>query len=132
MTRINLVDPAVLCDQHLLAEFRELTRIPNAVLGGKFKSSEIPVSYTVRTNDNQEGGKGHVLFFTNKLKFLHIRYESLYRECQLRKLNVTYIWPNKKFSAFLYRGYYPTEKEIQLNKKRIQERRPKNPRWSTR
>ena len=31
MTRINLIPPKELCDQHLLAEFRELTRIPNAV-----------------------------------------------------------------------------------------------------
>lgn len=30
MTRINLVPPEELCDQHLLAEHRELTRIPNA------------------------------------------------------------------------------------------------------
>lgn len=37
MTRINVVPPSELCDQHLLAEFRELTRIPNGVLYGKFK-----------------------------------------------------------------------------------------------
>ena len=36
MTRINLVPPTELCDQHLLAEHRELTRIPNAVAKGKY------------------------------------------------------------------------------------------------
>ena len=36
MTRINLVPPEELCDQHLLAEHRELTRIPNAVAKGKY------------------------------------------------------------------------------------------------
>lgn len=36
MTRINLIPPEELCDQHLLAEHRELTRIPNAVARGKF------------------------------------------------------------------------------------------------
>ncbi|HGJ5874346.1 MAG TPA: pyrimidine dimer DNA glycosylase/endonuclease V [Arsenophonus apicola] len=29
MTRINVIPPNELCDQHLLAEHRELTRIPN-------------------------------------------------------------------------------------------------------
>jgi len=36
MTRINLVPPEELCDQHLLAELRELPRIPNAVLKGRY------------------------------------------------------------------------------------------------
>jgi len=36
MTRINLVPPQELCDQHLLAEHRELTRIPNAVARGRY------------------------------------------------------------------------------------------------
>jgi len=31
MTRVDLVPPQMPCDQHLLAEFRELTRIPSAV-----------------------------------------------------------------------------------------------------
>ena len=41
MTRINLVPPAELCDQHLLAEHRELTRIPNAVARGHYSLIEI-------------------------------------------------------------------------------------------
>ena len=36
MTRINVVQVQELCDQHLLAEWRELTRIPNGVVTGKF------------------------------------------------------------------------------------------------
>ena len=45
MTRINLVSPAELCDQHLLAEHRELTRIPNAVAKGKFSLKGQPDDY---------------------------------------------------------------------------------------
>ena len=45
MTRINLVPPAELCDQHLLAEHRELTRIPNAVAKGKFSLKGQPSDY---------------------------------------------------------------------------------------
>ena len=45
MTRINLVPPAELCDQHLLAEHRELTRIPNAVAKGKYHLKGQPAEY---------------------------------------------------------------------------------------
>ncbi len=45
MTRINLVPPSELCDQHLLAEYRELTRIPNLVAKGKFSLENQPSDY---------------------------------------------------------------------------------------
>ena len=45
MTRINLVPPEELCDQHLLAEHRELTRIPNAVAKGKYHLKGQPAEY---------------------------------------------------------------------------------------
>ena len=35
MTRINVVRPEELCDEHLFAEFREMTRIPNKLKAGK-------------------------------------------------------------------------------------------------
>lgn len=62
MTRINLVPPSELCDQHLLAEHRELTRIPNAVAKGKFHLKGQPTEYKL--------GEGHVRFFFNKMAFL--------------------------------------------------------------
>ena len=70
MTRINLVPPAELCDQHLLAEHRELTRIPNAVAKGKFSLKGQPEDYKL--------GEGHVRFFFNKLAFLKQRYDLLH------------------------------------------------------
>lgn len=54
MTRINLVPPEELCDQHLLAEHRELTRIPNAVAKGKYHLKGQPAEYKL--------GEGHVRF----------------------------------------------------------------------
>ena len=57
MTRINLVPPEELCDQHLLAEHRELTRIPNAVAKGKFHLKGQPTEYKL--------GEGHVRFLLN-------------------------------------------------------------------
>ena len=83
MTRINLVPPAELCDQHLLAEHRELTRIPNAVAKGKYHLKGQPAEYKL--------GEGHVRFFFNKLTFLKKRYDALHAECKARGFNVQYI-----------------------------------------
>lgn len=74
MTRINLVPPAELCDQHLLAEHRELTRIPNAVAKGRFALRGQPADYVL--------GTGHVRFFFDKLAFLKTRYDALHAECR--------------------------------------------------
>ena len=84
MTRINLVPPEELCDQHLLAEHRELTRIPNAVAKGKFHLKGQSTEYKL--------GEGHVRFFFNKLAFLKKRYDALHAECKARGFNVQYIW----------------------------------------
>lgn len=78
MTRINLIAPAELCDQHLLAEHRELTRIPNAVAKRKFSLLGQPEDYKL--------GTGHVRFFFNKLQFLKKRYDLLHQECRARGL----------------------------------------------
>lgn len=67
MTRINAnIDPADLCDQHLIAEYREMVRIPNFVLKHPIKLNTIPDTYRL--------GTGHVKFFYNKIRFLHHRF----------------------------------------------------------
>lgn len=82
MTRINAnIDPADLIDQHLLAEYRELVRIPNAVLkkqlsGQRIDSAKLPQDFRL--------GSGHVLFFYNKNAFLHRRFLALKQELSKR------------------------------------------------
>jgi deoxyribonuclease (pyrimidine dimer) len=79
MTRINAtIKPSQLCDQHLLAEYRELPRI--FTLANKKSASnsfeELPEKFTL--------GKGHVKFFYDKLYFLATRYEEIVKELQKR------------------------------------------------
>jgi hypothetical protein len=82
MTRINAcINPLVLCDQHLLAEHREIKRIPNVIRSGKAKLTGIPTKFSL--------GKGHVKFFYNKLGYLQNRYAHLHQECLARGFNVT-------------------------------------------
>lgn len=81
MTRINAnIKIQTLCDAHLLAEHREITRIPNVVKSGKANLDNIPQKFSLN--------KGHVSFFYDKLFFLRHRYWNLYVECRKRGFNV--------------------------------------------
>ncbi|MFZ7142027.1 pyrimidine dimer DNA glycosylase/endonuclease V [Avibacterium avium] len=123
MTRINVVPPQELCDQHLLAEHRELTRIPNAVAKGKYNLAGQPADYKL--------GEGHVRFFFNKLQFLKNRYDLLHQECKARGFNVQYFWPeNLPQDRSLWQDYQPTENALTLNRERIQLRMPKIARFT--
>lgn len=124
MTRINLVPPTELCDQHLLAEHRELTRIPNAVAKGKYHLKGQPAEYKL--------GEGHVRFFFNKMAFLKKRYDLLHAECKAHGFNVQYIW-NEELpqDPTLWLDYEPTEAALALNRARIQERMPAKARFTS-
>lgn len=133
MTRINVVPVGELCDQHLLAEHRELTRIPNGIADGKYlDKSKIPDFYTVRTENNPDGGKGHMYFFANKLMYLKKRYLLLCRELRERGFSHKHRWnlaTNKNDMPDLFGRYEPTAEAISLNRQRIKERWPKNARY---
>lgn len=123
MTRINLVPPRELCDQHLLAEHRELTRIPNAVAKGKFNLQGQPDDYKL--------GEGHVRFFFNKMTFLKKRYDALHQECLVRGFNVQYIFPQDlPKDPNLWLDYHPTETALALNRERIELRMPAKARFT--
>lgn len=123
MTRINLVPPSELCDQHLLAEHRELTRIPNAVAKGKFSLKGQPDDYKL--------GEGHVRFFFNKLLFLKKRYDLLHEECRARGFQVQYFWAdNLPDTPELWLDYTPTETALRANRERIVERMPQKARFT--
>lgn len=116
MTRINAgLAVETLCDQHLLAETRELIRIPNCVAKGKYNLKGQPKEFTLGTN--------HVKFFYDKLKYLHNRYIELYNECIARGFNVQdYSSAFENLPKELYNDYIPTTSAIQLLNQRIQER----------
>lgn len=123
MTRINLVPPQELCDQHLLAEHRELTRIPNNIAKDKYRLQQQPADYTL--------GTGHVRFFYDKLTFLQRRYQALHEECLARGFNVRYIWPTHlPQNTALWQDYHPTANALAANRARLAERLPNIPRYT--
>jgi len=116
MTRINAGIPVdQLSDKHLIAEHREIKRIPNMIFSGRAKLVGIPENFIL--------GKGHVKFFYNKLLYLKLRYEELYEECKRRGFNITYFgdaWKDSK--PELMNDWKPTKDSIKLIKQRIKER----------
>lgn len=81
MTRINsAIFPVFLTDEHLLAEHREIKRIPTLFAKGTYHPSKIPPKFTL--------GKGHVLYFLDKPEFTFNRYNVIREECLRRGFNV--------------------------------------------
>ena len=126
MTRINTIDPSILTDKHLLAEYKEITRPFNKVINRIEKhgindaltNCKIPERYTL--------GSGHETFFFNKLEWLYNRYLSLYRELKSRSFNVNSEAFKEISTAFLklaptpyWNSYEPSPEDHYLNMVRI-------------
>jgi deoxyribonuclease (pyrimidine dimer) len=116
MTRINIgVRPIELENKHLMAEHRELKRIPNVVRKGRYNLKNVPAQFTL--------GKGHVSFFYDKLGYLKKRYIELYEECRKRGFNVqNYLSSWDGVPEELMNDYTPTERDIAIVKERIADR----------
>lgn len=116
MTRINCgIKPSELSNKHLLAEHREIKRIPNCIKKGRYNLSGIPNEFTL--------GTGHVKFFYNKLGYLRARYIRLYAECISRGFKVeSYIESFIGLPQNLLGHYKPKEKDRKLLIERLKER----------
>ena len=123
MTRINVgIPPADLVNQHLIAEHREIKRIPNTIKKRLEKGHTIKQILKGKP-DEFKLGTGHVKFFYDKLGYLKNRYEKLYSQCKKYGYNVQYYgdaWSG--IPDELLGDYTPTKKGIEEVSKRITER----------
>ena len=111
MTRINTVIPRVLTDQHLLGEYNEIRRPVKLALNKYNKIGDqihevIPSTYRL--------GAGHVLFFYNKLKYLHDRFELIKEEMVYRGFNPTGTFDISDIPPSLYKDWVPRLKDKQV------------------
>lgn len=122
MTRINLVHPSILIDQHLMGELNEITRIPNGIIDGKLKplKESIP-SFRL--------GGGHVKFFQDKLHFLHLRYNELRSEYKNRYGKIyPHTWKLLRTEhPELWGRFAPSENDIETSFERTMDMIPKRP-----
>lgn len=139
MTRINLVRPQELYDQHLFAEFREIKMVPKS-LARSIAAAErrnvpdpvgwvlarIPKAFTLNT--------GHVSFFYDKGYYLQHRFEDLRFELVRRAFNFnadSQLDPDRVFDsdARLYTDYQPTTAALEIIRTRIAEKVAMKPHW---
>ena len=125
MTRVNLVDPMKLADQHLVAEYREIFMIGSALqrsLGSKAGVKDIPENFTLNT--------GHIKFFYDKGEYLSKRYDCLIEEMKRRGMSPD---PTRKFKREqwpdeLYNDWQPTARDIEIIEQRLKQKISKKPR----
>ena len=118
MTRINVVEPEELTDQHLLAEYRELPRTFAIARPGV----KVPESYTL--------GTGHVLFFYPRTGWLSRRQAALIAECQRRGFAVQHTTPPAPVPG-CDGDWIPTPEARAVNLARLQERLSQRLVWYT-
>ena len=128
MTRINIIPVSELTDQHLIAEYREITMIPAALtrtLNSKsgFIKKKIPDRFTLNT--------GHVYFFYDKGLYLYNRYDNIVEEMILRGFNpdLKRIFPKDIFPFELFNDWIPTIQEQEIVRSRIKEKIAMKPSW---
>ena len=129
MTRINIIPVSELYDQHLIAEYREITMVPaalNRTLRSKTGINKSRIASRYRLN------AGHVYFFYDKGKYLDNRYSDLITEMKRRGFNCD---PNRKFpkEVFVENGLYndwsPTVEDYKVIRDRIDEKLRMRPGW---
>lgn len=119
MTRVNIVPPQDLMDQHLMAEFREIRHVGPSLQRtlksktGKHFKNKISKEYTLN--------KGHVTFFYDKGQYLFNRFTAIKEELIKRGFNIN---RETEFNLYLFpddclNDYIPVKKEIEINLERI-------------
>lgn len=140
MTRINLVEPHELTDQHLFAEFREIKMVPKALrrsLDAARRRSSDPLAYVLdRIPPAFTLNTGHVAFFYDKGLYLRLRYVDIIAELSRRGTHTfntdSPLDPDNVFkglpSAFNM-DYTPTADALSLIRSRIAEKIALRPGW---
>jgi len=116
MTRINLVEPKELTDQHLIAELKEINQLAGQFkksLNGKHGIFGIPESFRL--------GKGHVKFFYDKGLYLHKRFNDIRSEAIIRGFDVIAEF-NNTFPYEYYNDWEPNSEDVSIVVERITQR----------
>lgn len=127
MTRINVIDPSLLTDQHLMAEYRELPMVMGSLRRSLIAKNGLPAigkQYTLNG--------GHVKFFYNKGAWLKRRYYALVLELlergyeldPARRADFT-VFTNNKLDG----EWQADEAALAINSERVRERILAKPDW---
>lgn len=123
MIRVNVVPVSELCDQHVVAEHKSVCEIITNLALGK-------LHYECDRPDCYHFGKGHAKFWTDKLRFLFLRHESLCAEAKARRLTLKARAHAGNPTTRYWNDYRPTRSDIYLNRQHLKEVMPKRAKWT--
>jgi deoxyribonuclease (pyrimidine dimer) len=129
MTRINIIPVEELMDQHLIAEYREITMVPAAL--NRTLKSKVGLDFK-RISKDYTLNAGHVYFFYDKGLYLYKRYSKLIKEMKRRGFvpDIKRKFPVDIFkNNGLYNDWEPKISEYIIIRKRIKERISLKPEW---
>lgn len=122
MTRINTVVPKILSDSHLLAEIREIVRVPTLAL------KKLDANISVDAGDRPyKLGAGHVTFYYDKIAHIYRRHRELCTEAIARgfkdqRKSDDGRWERCRSYPECWNDWYPDDAAIQENLNRLIER----------
>lgn len=110
MVRINLLNPKQLADQHLIAEYNEIL-----MLLGYVKK------YPVLRNQPSEYclGKGHIIFFKDKIGYLKQRHDEIRKEMKKRGFKTDKIVSLGSYPIKYRNDWKPSNNDFYIIKERI-------------
>lgn len=117
------VDPSILTDQHLIAEYRELLIPAGQMVKMSWKAkAPIPSKLTL--------GKGHITFWRDKQLYLKRRHQALVEEMLRRGFqpNLRY-WDVEKIPPQFLNDWEATAEDSQIIRERIYDRIAQKPDW---
>lgn len=123
MTRVNLVDPKYLSDQHLMAERLELSWIPGSAERSYHSKRGLHTVPSYRL------GEGHVSFFHDKLGYIEKRFHLLTEEMKRRGMKPKMEFVGLHCPTDMNKDYAPTADALTIIKKRIHEKLMMKPEW---
>ena len=127
MTRINIIEPSELTDQHLIAEYREIfmvgSSLQRSLKSKNWNPKDIPIKFTLNT--------GHVKFFYDKGKYLSDRYDSIRNEMIARGMNPDpdRVFKHEQWPDELWNDWTPNLEDYKVIRERIEERIKSKPNW---
>lgn len=121
MTRINVVPPEHLTDQHLIAEYRELPRVFPLAERALGRALDLPSTYVL--------GKGHVQFFYPRTDYLAARFDALVSELKDRGFKVNFTTPRVPLPPLS--GWEPSLADMRVNLARLSARLAERPSFYT-
>lgn len=131
MTRVNIIPVQELTDQHLFAEYREITRLFALV---KQACDKYPINKVLKkVVPTYRLSTGHVVFFYDKLDFIERRYFELKDEVLKRGFNITLKDDITEFRQIIdkrfYNDFMPNKNDMAINIERLIEKINAKPNW---